>query len=62
MTHGVVTVVQAAGVIALLVADQHLHLVVVEATILLAKTIVASATTIGVTETALEAQTIEIAK
>ena len=59
MTHGVVTVVQAVVVIALLVADQHLHLVVAEATILLAKTTVASATTIGVTETALEAQTIE---
>ena len=58
VTHGVVTVVQAAVVIALLVADQHLHLVVTEATTLLAKTIVASATTIGVTETALEVQTI----
>ena len=54
--------VQAAGVIALLVADQRLHLVVVEVTILRAKTIVASATTIGVTETALEVQTTGIAK
>lgn len=54
--------VQAAGVIALLVADQPLHLVVVEVIILPAKTIVASATTIGVTETALEVQTIGIAK
>lgn len=59
MTHGVVTVVQAVVVIALLAADQHLHLDVAEATTLLAKTIVASATTIGATETALEAQTIE---
>ena len=62
MTLGVVTVVQAAGVIALLVVDQRLHLVVVEVTILRAKTIVASATTIGVTETALEVQTIGTAK
>ena len=62
MTHGVVTVVQAAGVIALLVADQRLHLVVAEVTILRAKTIVASATTIGVTETALEVQTIGTVK
>lgn len=62
VTHGVVTVVQAVVVIALLVAAQHLHLVVVEVTILLAKTIVANATTIGVTETALEAQTTETAK
>ena len=54
--------VQAAGVIALLVVDQRLHLVVVEVTILRAKTIVASATTIGVTETALEVQTIGTAK
>ena len=62
VTHGVVTVVQAAGVIALLVADQRLHLVVAEVTIPRAKTIVASAITIGVTETALEVQTIETAK
>ena len=62
MTHGVVTVVQAVVVIALLVADQYLHPVVAEATIPRVKTIVASVTTTGVTETALEAQTIETAK
>ena len=63
VTHGVVTVVQAADVIALLVADQHPHLVVAEeATTPLAKTIVANATTIDVIENALEALTIEIAK
>lgn len=62
MTHGVVTEVQAAGVIDLLVADQRLHLVVAEATILHAKTIAASATMIGVTETAHEVQMIETGK
>ena len=63
VTHGVVTVVQAADVIALLVADQHPHLAEAEeATTLLAKTIVVNATTIDVIETVLEALTIEIAK
>lgn len=62
MTHGVVTEVQAAGVIDLLVADQRLHLVVAEATILRAKTIAASATMIDVTEIAHEVQTTETAK
>lgn len=54
--------VQAVVVIDLLVADQHLHPVVAEATIPRVKTTVASVTTIDVTETALVAQTIETAR
>ena len=54
--------VQAVVVIALLVADHYLHLVEAEVIILLARMTAVSATTIGVTETALEVQTIETAK
>ena len=59
---GEVSAVHPAVVIALLVVDPTPHPVVAAAITLHAKTIVASATTIGVTATALEALTTETAR